>query len=396
MKVNQIPYNSLKIYSELIKDYQDENKGLISSITSFPSIESLSSISDFKLKEFSNINRNNLIEVLKDQYRDIKTSKNVEKNLNFLSKKNGVTVTTGHQLSLMTGPLYFIYKIISIIKLSNQLNNKKTGNHYIPIFWMASEDHDFEEIRSFYFKGRKIVWSQTSGGPVGELSIEKLDCLKLFIEEELGASKSSMAIKTIIKETYFSAKTLSEATFGIVNKLFSDYGLLIIDPNSRKLKETMIPFFKQELFHQNCQKQVKIQIDSLRKNYNKNYKPQVNPREINLFYITKGERNRILKTNDGFKLSNSKITFTKTEMKKELIEFPEKFSPNVLIRPLYQEVILPNIAYIGGTAEISYWLQLKAFFDNQNIILPILIIRNSALLVSSKISKRMAKLNISY
>ena len=225
MKVNQIPYNSLKIYSELIKDYQDENKGLISSITSFPSIESLSSISDFKLKEFSNINRNNLIEVLKDQYRDIKTSKNVEKNLNFLSKKNGVTVTTGHQLSLMTGPLYFIYKIISIIKLSNQLNNKKTGNHYIPIFWMASEDHDFEEIRSFYFKGRKIVWSQTSGGPVGELSIEKLDCLKLFIEEELGASKSSMAIKTIIKETYFSAKTLSEATFGIVNKLFSDYGL---------------------------------------------------------------------------------------------------------------------------------------------------------------------------
>ena len=396
MKVHQIPYNSLNIYSELIKDYQDENKGLISSITSFPSMDSLINLSDFKLKEFPDANRNKLIEVFRDQYVDIKISKNVEKNLKFLSKKNTVTITTGHQLSLMTGPLYFIYKIISIIKLSNQLNNKKTGNHYIPVFWMASEDHDFEEISSFYFKGRKIAWNETNGGPVGELSIEKLDCLRLFIEEELGVSESSMAIKTIIKETYLSTKTLSEATFGIVNRLFCDYGLLILDANSRKLKEIMIPFFKHELFDQNCQKQVKIQTDTLRKDYNKNYKPQVNPREINLFYITKGERNRIIKTNNGFELSDLKILFTNAEMEKELIEFPERFSPNVLIRPLYQEVILPNIAYIGGAGEISYWLQLKAFFDNQNIILPILIIRDSALLVSSKISKRIAKLNISY
>ena len=396
MKVSKIPYNSLNIHSELIKDYLDENKGLSSSINFFPEINSLADLSDMKLKKFTDDKRKKLIEVFKEQYLSVNISINVKKNLNLLSKKNSVTITTGHQLSLMTGTLYFIYKIVSIIKLSILMNKKKTGKNYVPVFWMASEDHDFEEISSFYFKKRKIIWKNKKGGPVGELSLENLDFLGLFIKDELGVSESSLAIESIIKQNYLTSKTLSEATFGIVNRLFSDYGLLVLDPNSKKLKETMIPFFKDELFNQNCKKQVDIQIDKLKNNYNKSYKPQVNPREINLFYITKGERNRIIKTNNGFKLSDSKRTFTRTSIEKELIEFPERFSPNVLIRPLYQEVILPNIAYVGGGGEISYWLQLKAFFDNQNIILPVLIVRDSALLVTSKISRSIDKLNISY
>jgi len=140
---------------------------------------------------------------------------------------------------------------------------------------MASEDHDFEEISSFYFKGRKIIWKQSMRGPVGEISLDKLDFLSLFIENELGTSESSLFIKSIIKENYLTTKTLSEATFGLVNRLFCDYGLLILDPNSRKLKEIMIPFFKNELFNHNCKKQVDNQIEILKNDYNKNYKPQV-------------------------------------------------------------------------------------------------------------------------
>jgi bacillithiol biosynthesis cysteine-adding enzyme BshC len=396
MKAHKIPSNSLDIYSELIKDYQDENKGLISSTTSFPKMDSLANLSAVKSKEFTDTNRKKLIKAFKEQYDNINISKNIEKNLNLLSKNNSVTITTGHQLSLMTGPLYFIYKIVSVIKLSIIMNKKKTGYNYIPVFWMASEDHDFEEISSFYFKGRKIIWKQSMGGPVGEISLDKLDFLSLFIENELGTSESSLFIKSIIKENYLTTKTLSEATFGLVNRLFCDYGLLILDPNSRKLKEIMIPFFKNELFNHNCKKQVDNQIEILKNDYNKNYKPQVNPREINLFYITKGERKRIIKTENGFELSDSNKKFTKPLIEKELIEFPERFSPNVLLRPLYQEVILPNIAYVGGGGEISYWLQLKAFFENQNITLPILVIRDSALLVPSKTLKSIEKLNVSY
>ena len=156
MKVHHVPYSSLNIFSKLIDDYLKENKKLKPYISSFPSLESIDHISKIKLKNYSRNNRSKLIEILKKQYSKINSSKKVKNNLSLLSKKNSVTITTGHQLSLMTGPLYFIYKIVSVIKLSIQLNNKKTGINYIPIFWLATEDHDFEEISSFYYKKKKI------------------------------------------------------------------------------------------------------------------------------------------------------------------------------------------------------------------------------------------------
>ena len=396
MKAHYIPYNSLNIFSKLIEDYLKENKNLKPYISSFPSLDSINHFSKIKLKNYSRNNRSKLIEVLIKQYSKINSSKEVKNNLNLLTKKNSVTITTGHQLSLMTGPLYFIYKIVSVIKLSIQLNSKKTGNNYIPVFWLASEDHDFEEISSFYYKKKNISWRQSQKGAVGEITLEKLNCLRLFIDEELGVSESSKSIKKIIEESYLSSRTLSEATFKLVNCLFSNYGLIILDPNSKTLKEIMIPFFKNELFDQGCNKHVSIQIDKLGKDYDVNYKSQVNPREINLFYLKKGERKRIIKTKDGFKLSNSSKEFTSISMKKELFKHPQRFSPNVLMRPLFQEIILPNVSYIGGSAEISYWLELKTFFEYHKTPFPILLVRDSCLLVSSQISKKLQNLNISF
>tara|TARA_Y100000768_G_scaffold171563_1_gene128384 strand:- start:4525 stop:5415 length:891 start_codon:yes stop_codon:yes gene_type:complete len=158
----------------------------------------------------------------------------------------------------------------------------------------------------------------------------------------------------------------------------------------------MIPFFKNELFDQNCYKHVNVQINKIKENYDINFKPQVNPREINLFYLKKGLRKRILKTKNGFKISNSSREFSNSSMEIELLNYPERFSPNVLIRPLYQEIILPNISYVGGNAEISYWLQLKAYFENEKIPFPVLIVRDSCLLISSQNSKKLKKLNIPF
>ena len=180
MKAHHVPYSSLNIFSKLIEDYLKENKKLMPYISSFPSIGSIKHQSKIKLKNYSKNSRSKLIEVLKKQYSKINSSKEVKNNLSLLSKNNSVTITTGHQLSLMTGPLYFIYKIVSVIKLSNQLNSKKIGNNYIPIFWLATEDHDFEEISSFYYKKKIISWRQSQQGAVGEITLEKLNCLRLF------------------------------------------------------------------------------------------------------------------------------------------------------------------------------------------------------------------------
>ncbi len=395
MRAYKIPFNSLKIFSNLIEDYLKENNILKSFITSYPSLESISNFSETKLKNYPSGNRVKLNEVLRDQYSEINCSEKVNNNLNLLSKNNSVTITTGHQLSLMTGPLYFIYKIVSVIKLTNQLNKKKNGYRYIPVFWLASEDHDFEEIRSFYYKKKIISWQQSKSGAVGELTLEKLDCLRLFMDQELGDSESSKSIKKLIEESYLSSNTLAEATFKLVNSLFSRYGLIVLDPNSKKLKELAINYFKNELLDQSCNKFVNIQTNKIKEAYDFSYKPQVNPREINLFYLNNGKRKRIIKSKNGFKLIGSSKEFSSSSIINELLNFPNRFSPNVLMRPLFQEIILPNVSYVGGGAEIAYWLQLKNLFEFQKIPFPILLIRDSCLLVSSQNLKKLKKLKIS-
>ncbi|MBN09467.1 MAG: bacillithiol biosynthesis cysteine-adding enzyme BshC [Flavobacteriaceae bacterium] len=397
MKVNKIAYSNIGIFSEFIQDYLNENKSLKSIVTSFPNVDSLLYQAKLKSKQFSNNQRSILSSVLIRQYGNVLKSKIINKNLNSISDQNTLTITTGHQLSLMTGPLYFIYKIVSVIKLCKQLNSKEGKYHFVPLFWMASEDHDFEEIKSFFFNNKKIIWpNEKSTGAVGKFKLDNLSCFRLFIEEELDSSESGKQINKIIEETYLSSNTLSEATFKLVHRLFSDYGLLILDADSKDFKESMIPFFIKEVFENECKNQVDYQNNELKKNYKKNYKPQVNPRDINMFYHVSGIRNKIIKSDSEFIIENSKISFTYEQITDEIRNYPERFSPNVLTRPLYQETILPNIAYIGGAVEISYWLQLKLLFDSQKTLFPIIIVRDSALLISKKASLIIKKMKIDY
>src|SRR5690606_7245616 len=126
-----------------------------------------------------------------------------------------------------------------------------------------------------------------------------------------------------------------------------------------------------------------------------NYKIQVNPREINLFYLNKNLRGRILETDDLFGVLDTDIRWTKDELLAEVNEYPERFSPNVILRPLYQEIILPNLCYIGGGGELAYWLQLKSNFEAQKVTFPILLLRNSVLLITEKQKEKLNKLKVS-
>ena len=128
----------------------------------------------------------------------------------------------------------------------------------------------------------------------------------------------------------------------------------------------------------------------------KDYTVQVNPREINLFYIEDQLRERIIFENEKYKVNNTKIEFTKEEIITLLESNPEMFSPNVIMRPLFQEVILPNLCYIGGGGEIAYWLELKSFFNAVNVTFPMLLVRNSVLLATEKQIKKADKLSLSW
>lgn len=394
MKILGIPFVESSYTSPLIADYLNQDPRLQFCSSAFPTLENLRNQAKAKQKNYPADHRRVLVQSLEKQYKEISTTSAVRDNIALLGQAHTVTVTTGHQLNLMTGPLYFIYKIITTIKLAQQLNAQGDGLAVVPIFWMATEDHDFDEINHFDFQGKKIQWNHASTGPVGDLSLESLQPILTAFEQSLGQSLQADQLRTWIAQSYVKAKTLSEATHRLVDALFGDYGLVCLDAHTPELKTLFVPQMLEELNHQTAYLTVSEQIEKLQQNYRSDYSPQVNPREINLFYFHQAERLRIEKTTSGFSLVDHPMQFEDQELQEELERHPERFSPNVLLRPLYQEVILPNICYIGGGGELAYWLQLSSFFTAQKVDFPLLLHRNAALLINEKQLKKAKALDV--
>lgn len=391
MQHYHIPFRNTGYFSKLMCNYLDENQEVNLFYNRFPNLENFKKQIEEKQDAFTLETRLALASVLQKQYQNIDTSELTLQNIEHLKLDNTFTVTTGHQLNLFTGPLYFLYKITSAINLAKELKQKYPKFNFVPVYWMATEDHDFEEINYFNFKGKKIQWNKSSAGAVGELSTEGLEEVFNVFSSELGNTKNAEFLKALFKKSYLEHHNLADATRFLANELFAEYGLVIIDANEKALKKEFIPVVKDELLNQTSFKLVSKTNKALSKAYN----IQVNPREINLFYINKNLRERIVFDNNQYKVLNTNIVWDKTEMLKELDENPERFSPNVIMRPLYQEVILPNLCYIGGGGEIAYWFQLKDYFKEVNIPFPILLLRNSVLIQTENQQKKLQNLNIS-
>jgi len=394
MKQNHIPFKKTGYFSSLICNYLDEKIQLNPFYNRFPKLENFKAQIKQKEGSFSLENRNTLVSVLKKQYQNVENSQLTKQHIESLKSENTFTITTGHQLNLFTGPLYFLFKIVSTINLSIELKAEYPESNFVPIYWMATEDHDFDEINYFNFKGKKFQWSKAVSGAVGELSNEGLEEVLEMFSQDLGNSTNAENLKELFKKAYLDHDNLSDATRFLANELFRDYGLVIIDANERQLKRLFIPYVETELLNQTSFDEVSemnVKLSSI----SEAYKIQVNPREINLFYLDSGLRERIIFEDDTFKVLNTNISWSKSEILKEVSAFPERFSPNVIMRPLYQEVILPNLCYIGGGGELAYWMQLKNYFDKVEITFPILLLRNSALIQTEKQAKKLEKLDIS-
>ncbi len=390
MSIKHIPYKKTGYFSSLMIDYLAEKEELQSFYNRFPSIENFEAQLKEKRASFTQENRRVLVASLKKQYQDFNLSEVTQQNINTLLKENTFTITTGHQLNLFTGPLYFLYKIISVINLSEQLNKKYPNQYFVPVYWMATEDHDFDEINYFNLFGKKVAWDHKSGGAVGELDTDGLEKLLETLKSEIGASENAKFLTNLFSKAYLKHNNLSDATRYLANQLFAEYGLVIIDGNHREIKKEFAPFAQKELLDKDSYIIINKTTDGLE---SIGYKKQVHPREINLFYIVKGIRERIIEENGTYKINNTELVFTKDEILNELQEFPEHFSPNALLRPLYQEVILPNLCYVGGGGELAYWFQLKDYFKSVEVTFPILLLRNSVLLVPQKLSNKLEKLN---
>lgn len=391
MPMDCIPFRETNYFSSLICDYLDEKTELQSFYHRFPKLENFKAQIEEKKRSFSLDNRKVLVAALQQQYKGYEISGLTSDHIESLKNENTFTVVTGHQLNLFTGPLYFLYKIISTINLTTTLKEQYPDQQFVPVYWMATEDHDFDEINFFNLFGKKIQWNRDASGPVGVLDTEGLDEVFEVFAAELGIGKNAEYLKEVFKKAYLQHKTLAEATRYVANTLFGEYGLVIIDGDDTELKRLFVPFVEKELLEKTSHATVLSKGQALE---NLGYKVQVNPREINLFYMKPGLRERIVEVEGKFVVNETDISWDKEGILAELNAYPERFSPNVIMRPLYQEVILPNLCYIGGGGELAYWLELKAYFDTVNIPFPMLLLRNSVLVKTEKQAGKMNKLQI--
>ncbi len=393
MEIDCIPFRDTGYFSPLICDYLDQSAKLNSFYHNFSDLKGFEAQIKEKGAHFPQGHRIVLQKALMKQYLGVKTTKATKSQLEKLVEANTFTIVTGHQLNLFTGPLYFLYKIISAINLTKELKKAYPNHHFVPVYWMATEDHDFEEINYFNFKGKKIKWNREAGGAVGRMKTAGLEAVLETFAQELGPGQNSNSLKELFKKAYLENDTLTKATRYLANELFGAYGLVIVDGDDPALKALHIPYVKKEILEHTAFKSVGITIEKLEE-ANESYKIQVNPREINYFYLNEGLRERLEERNGQFHVLNTQLNFSREEILQELEQHPERFSPNVITRPLYQEVILPNLCYIGGGGELAYWMQLKASFEAMDTPFPILLLRNSALLISEKQKKKTEKLKL--
>ncbi|MBA3971555.1 MAG: bacillithiol biosynthesis cysteine-adding enzyme BshC, partial [Bacteroidetes bacterium] len=371
LKKHTISFQETKQFSSIFMDYINGDEKLRPFYTYTPEIGSFAKIIEAKKKE--SINRKLLVDVISSQYR--KTGLTAPELTSLLSDDT-FTVCTGHQLCLFTGPLYFIYKIITTINLAETLRKNYPSNDFIPVYWMASEDHDFEEIQSINLFGNKIIWnSKDAGGAVGRLSTATLNTVIQELKTILGESEHAAALITLFEEAYLKHTNVADATRYMVHQLFGTYGLVIINPDDDGLKEEFIDIIKDDIKNNTNFTIVNQTISELSK---AGYKAQVNPREINLFRLLEKDRVRI-----------------ETASSETLNYKAEEYSPNVVLRPLYQQKILPNLAYVGGPGEIAYWLEYKTMFDHHKITFPVLMPRNFAVLSDEKSEQQMQRLGLS-
>lgn len=394
MKKQLLTYKATNQFSNLVLDYLESNDQLHSFYNRPAALDQVPAQIREKSLNYSTESRKRLVEALIAQYRDFifgtLVDERIQAQIQSLSSEQTFTVTTGHQLNLFTGPLYFLYKIFGAVNLAEQYSTQNPDYKFVPVFWMASEDHDFAEISHFRTGDQKISWERQAKGPVGRLKCTEMDAVKETLKKLWSGSILGRGMLELFNAIYTPELTLAAATRKLVHELFKDYNLLVIDGDDALLKSGFTSIMRSELEQGLCSSTIESTTHAL---VQAGYHKQVHPRDINLFYCEDGLRERILKSASGFSVDQTDLNFTKEELFELVDQRPELFSPNALLRPLYQECVLPNLAYIGGGAEVAYWLQLKDCFDRCQLTYPMVYLRNSVALFPDKVFDKLKALN---
>ncbi len=394
MKVTTLPFSEDMQFGEKDLAYINGDEKLSGFAKYRQDASEFSKVIDDKSKSYDSNHRNLIVKALEKQYSELPEDPVAKIQIERLVNPNTFTVVTAHQPCLFTGPLYVIYKILSAINLSEQLNKQYPNNHIVPVFVTGGEDHDLEEINHAHIYGKKVEWNPGQMGAVGRMKLENSEELVEAVENFAGKSPFGEVAAKLVRDSFEGSRDYGHAFRKLVATLFKESGLLIFSMDDTALKAAFSDIIKDDLLNNSSRKLVSETQDKIRE---AGFQEQAYPRVVNCFYHSAEGRLRIEKTEQGgFQLVDSGKNFSEEEMLRELQENPGKFSPNVVLRPLYQELLLPNLAYVGGGGEISYWLERGSQFEHYGINFPMLVRRNSVFWFDHIACKNLNQLGLKF
>ncbi|MBK8949208.1 MAG: bacillithiol biosynthesis cysteine-adding enzyme BshC [Flavobacteriales bacterium] len=338
-------------------------------------------------RHFPAAHRLALSEALRHQYGDLPRHEAVQANLDRLARTGTITITTGHQLSLFGGPAFVLFKVLNTVRLARDLSTE--ARPVVPVFWMASEDHDLAEVDHVVMRGETVRWNTTAGGPVGRMTLSGIGPALQRVETLLGPE--AVHLRDLLREAYAEDRTLAEATRRLINGLFGHLGVVVLDGDDPALKALFAPVMREELLNGLIARTAAY----AEQQFPEGYSAQAHVRPINLFHLAPGSRARIAPDGDELHVVEGGPRWTVDEALAELEQRPEDFSPNVLMRPLYQETVLPNVAYVGGGGELAYWMQLRWAFQAVQLPMPVTALRTSGVFLAEADADRLSGLGLS-
>lgn len=414
-----VEFGKLPNFNNLFLDYisfgEEEQKKLNPFFNAFyKTNEDFFKVIDEKIHNYNTnrfFDKNALIDILKRQNVEFGGTESTATNIELLKREDTFAVVTGQQVGLYTGNIYTIYKTLTAVKLAKNLKERYPQFNFVPVFWLESEDHDIDEANHIYIlnKQNELVRigfeseqandddgsARRSTKPVGSTKFEEMI---YSINEQLRSGLLDTDFKekvmSIISECYKEGSDYKTAFAKMMNLLTGDYGVVFIDPSDAEVKRLLIPVFEKEL---RTSPKMCESIITASAELEKNYDLQVKPKVINMFYLHNENRLPVEPREGGkFAIKNSKRRFENEEMFAALEETPELFSPNVVLRPICQDYLLPTIAYVGGPAEISYFAQLKPAYAHYELTMPVIFPRTSVSIIEGKISKFMNNYNVNF
>ena len=370
MDCKSLPIANLPFLSKLIKDYLLSNEQLKNFIPYPPTFESIPEV--MKQRQLKPIQRQVLVEALTEQYQLVTIQHNILKNIELLAQDTTFTVTTAHQPNILTGPNFFIIKIIETIGLCQRLKEKFPDNHFVPIFYMGCEDADIDELNNLTIFDKKLVWKTLQTGAVGRMRVDEL-LIKLIetYTQTIATTDEGKYLCNLMKSCYSLGETIQQANFKLVHELLGYLGIVVLIPDNAKLKRLFLPLIRAELEHLDSHRIVQETMTEFK------YPIPTTGNDVNLFYLKEDQRLKINRIGAQFKIKNHPELYSLEQLLNLFESEPETISPNVVLRPLFQETILPNVIFVGGGGEMSYWLFLRNVFKHYQMPMPILKLRNS-------------------